>query len=97
MPITRKPLPRPSWFNSFATPSSSSSTLTRQQLPVTSHSWAVSAALVGDGVLDASPPEVLIPNRYGLPAHFERQVWAWGDNPQGAFVDWNDKVASESK
>jgi len=99
----------------------------------------VNGALVGDGVLDASRPEVLIyeasgdglqlvavefvviadtwlashnsppvlegqsfqfvssPNRYGLPAHFELHVWAWRDNPQGAFVDWNNKVTCEGK
>ena len=32
------------------------------------------------------------PNRYGLPALFELHVWAWKDNPQGAFVDWNNHV-----
>ena len=99
----------------------------------------VNGALVGDGELDASRPEVLIyeasggglqlvgvefvviadtwlahhdsppvlegqsfqfvssPNRYGLPAHFELHVWAWRDNPNGAFVDWNNKVTCEGK
>jgi hypothetical protein len=99
----------------------------------------VNGALVGDGLLDASRPEVLIyeasggglqlvgvefvvladawlashttppvlegqafqfvssPNRYGLPAHFELHVWAWRDNPNGAFVDWNNKVSCEGK
>ena len=99
----------------------------------------VNGALVGDGVLDASHPEVLIyeasdgglqlvgvefvviaatwlashttppvlegqsflfvdsPNRYGLPAHFELHVWAWRDNPNGAFVDWNNKVSCEGQ
>jgi hypothetical protein len=99
----------------------------------------VNGALVGDGELNASRPEVLIyepsgnglqlvgvefvvvadswlashssppvlegqtfqfvnsPNRYGLPAHFELHVWAWRDNPQGAFVDWNNKVSCEGK
>jgi len=99
----------------------------------------VNGALVGDGELDASRPEVLIyeasdgglqlvgvefvvfadtwlahhdsapvlegqsfqfvssPNRYGLPAHFELHVWAWRDNPNGAFVDWNNKVSCEGK
>lgn len=33
------------------------------------------------------------PNRYGLPALFELHVWAWKDNPQGSFVDWNDHVS----
>jgi hypothetical protein len=37
------------------------------------------------------------PNRYGLPAHFELHVWAWRDNPDGAFVDWNNKVSCEGK
>lgn len=32
------------------------------------------------------------PNRYGLPAFFELHVWAWRENPQGPFVDWNDHV-----
>lgn len=31
-------------------------------------------------------------NRYGLPALYELHVWAWRDNPQGPFVDWNDHV-----
>jgi hypothetical protein len=37
------------------------------------------------------------PNRYGLPAHFELHVWAWRENPNGAFVDWNNKVSCEGK
>jgi hypothetical protein len=99
----------------------------------------VNGALVGDGVLDASRPEVLIyeasggglrlvgvefvviadawlashtsppvlegqsfqfvssPNRYGLPAHFELHVWAWRENPNGAFVDWNNNVTCDGK
>jgi hypothetical protein len=32
------------------------------------------------------------PNRYGLPPFYELHVWAWRDNPQGPFVDWNDHV-----
>jgi hypothetical protein len=32
------------------------------------------------------------PNRYGLDTFFELHVWAWQDNPNGAFVDWNNKV-----
>jgi hypothetical protein len=35
------------------------------------------------------------PNRYGLPAFFELHVWAWRDNPLGAFVDWNTRVTCE--
>jgi len=34
------------------------------------------------------------PNRYGVPApFFELHVWAWRDNPQGDFVDWNNHVS----
>lgn len=37
------------------------------------------------------------PNRYGLPALFELHVWAWRDNPNGAFVDWNTHVTCEKQ
>lgn len=33
------------------------------------------------------------PNRFGLPAFYELHVWAWRDNPQGAFTDWNPRVS----
>jgi hypothetical protein len=35
---------------------------------------------------------VASPNRFNTPAFFELHVWAWRDNPQGAFVDWNNHV-----
>jgi len=35
------------------------------------------------------------PNRFGLDPFFELHVWAWRDNPQGAFVDWNNAVTCE--
>ena len=37
------------------------------------------------------------PNRYNLPAHFELHVWAWRENPNGAFVDWNNRVTCEGQ
>jgi hypothetical protein len=37
------------------------------------------------------------PNRYALPAQFELHVWAWRDNPNGAFVDWNNRVSCEAQ
>ena len=37
------------------------------------------------------------PNRYGLPAFYELHVWAWRDNPNGAFVDYNNKVSCEGQ
>jgi len=35
------------------------------------------------------------PNRFNLDSFFELHVWAWRDNPQGAFVDWNNDVSCE--
>ena len=32
------------------------------------------------------------PNRYGLDTFYEVAVWAWQSTPNGAFVDWNNKV-----
>ena len=40
---------------------------------------------------------VASPNRYGIPAIFELHVWAWRDNPNGAFVDWNTRVTCEGQ
>ncbi len=37
------------------------------------------------------------PNRFGLPAFYELHVWAWRDNPNGAFVDWNPRVSCEGR
>ena len=35
------------------------------------------------------------PNRFNLNSFFELHVWAWRDNPEGAFVDWNNSVTCE--
>jgi hypothetical protein len=93
--------------------------------------------LIGDGVLDAQRPELLLyeirgnqarlvgveflviaedwhahtatppalmgqhfhyvgsPNRYGLPPFYELHVWAWAENVNGMFVDWNPAVSCE--
>jgi len=37
------------------------------------------------------------PNRYGLPAFYELHVWAWEDNPNGNFSDWNNHVTCEKQ
>lgn len=37
------------------------------------------------------------PNRYHLDAFYELHVWAWRDNPNGAFVDWNNRVSCEGQ
>ena len=33
------------------------------------------------------------PNRYGPTAFYELHVWAWKDNPNGTFADWNPNVS----
>jgi hypothetical protein len=98
----------------------------------------VNGALVGDGVLDPTKPELLVyepqpngkmrlvavdylvlsetwhannpgapemmgqlfhlfdtPNRFGLPAFYTLHVWAWKDNPQGMFANWNPRVSCD--
>jgi hypothetical protein len=35
------------------------------------------------------------PNRYRLPGLYELHVWAWRDNPNGNYVDWNPKVSCD--
>jgi len=54
---------------------------------------------------DNSPPVLLgqdfqfvgAPNRFNLDSFFELHVWAWRDNPRGAFVDWNNSVSCEQE
>lgn len=49
------------------------------------------------------PPELMgqlfhyfeFPNRFGLPAFYTLHVWAWKDNPNGAFVNWHPNVVCE--
>lgn len=36
------------------------------------------------------------PNRFGLPAFYTLHVWAWKENPQGAFVNWHPQVSCQS-
>ncbi len=49
------------------------------------------------------PPELMgqlfhlfdAPNRFGLKAFYTLHVWAWKDNPNGAFVNWHPNVSCE--
>jgi hypothetical protein len=34
--------------------------------------------------------------RFGLPAFYTLHVWAWKDNPSGAFVNWHPKVSCDA-
>jgi|SRR5450432_1727054 len=50
------------------------------------------------------PPEMMgqlfhyweSPNRFGLPAFYTLHVWAWKQNPNGAFVNWHPSVSCQS-
>jgi len=49
----------------------------------------------------ATPPDLMgqwfhyfeTPNLFGLPAFYTLHVWAWKDNPNGAFVNWHPDVS----
>ncbi len=51
----------------------------------------------------SSPPELggqllhffEAPNRFGLPPFYTLHVWAWKENPTGAFVNWHANVSCE--
>ncbi|MBZ5624897.1 MAG: hypothetical protein LAQ69_40275 [Acidobacteriia bacterium] len=52
----------------------------------------------------SGPPELMgqlfhlftSPNRFGLPAFYTLHVWAWKENPKGAFVNWHPNVSCQS-
>ena len=35
------------------------------------------------------------PNRFGLPAFYTLHIWAWKENPNGAFVNWHPNVSCQ--
>jgi hypothetical protein len=37
------------------------------------------------------------PNRFRLDPFYELHVWAWRENPNGAFVDWNPRVSCDGQ
>ena len=37
------------------------------------------------------------PNRYGLPSVYELHAWAWQNNPDGNFADWNHHVTCQKQ
>jgi hypothetical protein len=36
------------------------------------------------------------PNRFGLPPFYTLHVWAWRENPTGAFANWHAKVSCDA-
>ena len=46
-------------------------------------------------VKDPSDTAAHTANRFGLPPFYELHVWAWQNNPQGTFADWNTLVSCD--
>jgi hypothetical protein len=52
----------------------------------------------------AGPPQLMgqlfhlfdSPNRFGLPPFYTLHVWAWKENPNGSFVNWNPSVSCDA-
>ena len=52
----------------------------------------------------SGPPELMgqffhlftSPNRFGLPTFYTLHVWAWKENPKGAFINWHPNVSCRS-
>ena len=63
----------------------------RRRLLVIADTWNANTA----------PPQLMgqlfhlfpAPNRFGLPAFYTLHVWAWKQNPKGAFVNWHPNVS----
>lgn len=36
------------------------------------------------------------PNRFALPVFYTLHVWAWKENPQGTFANWNPDVSCDN-
>jgi len=70
--------------------------LTGADYLVTADAW--------DAKHPGTPPQLMgqifhyfsAPNRFGLPAFYTLHVWAWKENPKGAFVNWHPSVSCQS-
>lgn len=57
-----------------------------------------------DAAHPGTPPQLMgqlfhlfdAPNRFGLPPFYTLHVWAWKENPNGAFVNWHPNVSCQS-
>jgi hypothetical protein len=71
--------------------------LTGADFLVDAEQWDVNV----DKTHKPGPPELMgqlihyfeFPNRFGLKAFYTLHVWAWKDNPNGAFVNWHPDVS----
>jgi hypothetical protein len=71
---------------------------------LTGADYLVDAAQWDSDPKHTGPPELMgqlfhyfeAPNRFHLPAFYTLHVWAWKDNPSGAFANWNPNVSCAS-
>lgn len=57
-----------------------------------------------DAAHPGNPPQLMgqlfhyfaSPNRFGLPPFYTLHVWAWKDNPNGTFTNWNPTVSCDA-
>lgn len=73
------------------------------ELRITGADYLVDAA-TWDAANPGNPPQIDgqlfhffdAPNRFGLKAFYTLHVWAWKDNPNGTFTNWNPTVTCEN-
>jgi len=73
------------------------------QLRLTGADFLVPVAAWNAAHPNAGPPELMgqlfhlfdAPNRFGLPAFYTLHVWAWKENPNGTFTNWNPNVSCD--
>ena len=71
---------------------------------LTGADYLVDAAQWDSDPKHTGPPELMgqlfhyfeAPNRFHLPPFYTLRVWAWKDNPNGAFANWNPDVSCAS-
>lgn len=74
------------------------------RLRLTGADYLVDAAEWNANPKHKGPPELMgqlfhlfdSPNRFGLPAFYTLHVWAWKDNPNGTFTNWNPNVSCDA-
>ena len=74
------------------------------RLKLTGADFLVDAGQWDSDPKHTGPPELMgqlfhyfeAPNRFGLKAFYTLHVWAWKDNPNGAFVNWHPDVSCQS-
>ena len=72
------------------------------KLRITGADFLVDAAQ-WDAAHPGAPPQLMgqlfhffeAPNRFGLAPFYTLHVWAWKDNPNGSYVNWNPNVSCD--